>query len=130
MTKKQEQLGWLGELFPTFGKIAQAIVANSVTVSEDAVSNAMEIVMKSVKRGNTAQTKGHFAAYCRKVVRGCAMKSYFTYGGDVVIDHAARNAEWYARPDTRHTSVPNSDAFDEEFDPFMRTETLESPKNE
>jgi hypothetical protein len=122
---QQQQMDWLEEMFPAFEKIAQAIIVDSVTVSEEAVSNAMEIVLKSIERGNNARNRGQFAAYCRVIVRGCAMKTYSKYDGDVVVDRAARRAAWASRPDQRHTTVPNLDSFDGEHDPYIRRETLE-----
>ena len=127
---KTQQIQWLNDLYPDFGKVAQAIIVESVTVAEEAVSNAIEIVLKSIETGNTAKTKAQFAAYCRTVVRGCAMKTYSTYTGDVRSDAAAHRAAWIMRPDRRHTAVPDQDSFDGENDLYVRGETVGPTENE
>lgn len=133
MTKKDKkdlQRQWLSDLYPTFERVAQAIIVDSVTVAEEAVSNALEIVLKSVEKGNTAGNKTEFAGYCRKVVRGCAMKTYSTYEGDVRSDAAVHRATFVMRPDRRRTSIPDLGSFDGDYDHYTRAETIESPETE
>lgn len=128
MAKKDlqdQQIQWLSELYPIFKFVALAIIKGSMTVAEDAVSNAMQIVLNSIQNGNTAHNKTEFAGYCRTVVRGCSKKTYSTHEGDVKADPAVHNASWVMRPDRHQTEVPKGD-FDEDYDPYTRNETIES----
>jgi hypothetical protein len=128
--RKMWQKLWLSELYPTFKFVALAIIANNVLVADDAVSSAVEKILKSVEKGNTAHNKTEFAGYCRTVVRGCAIETYTSHHGDVVQDAGAKNAARVMRPDRRHTTIPDLDSFDGEYDPYTRVETIESPETE
>ena len=87
-------------------------------------------MLKSIEKGNTARNKRELAGYCRKIVRGCAMKTYSSYEGDIRSDAAAHRATWVNRPDQRRTKVPDLDSFDGEYDPYTRVETVEDTKND
>jgi len=122
--RKDQQIQWLSELYHTFKFVALAIIVDSVTVSEDAVSNAVEQMLREISAGKCrAITLGQFSAWSRKIVRGCSKRTYKTHSGDVRIDHGAKNAAWVMRPDRRRTSIPK-DPLDPDFDPYVRGETV------
>lgn len=126
MTVKDQQVRWLEEIYPTFERVAQAIIVESVTLAEEAVSSATEQIMITINANHCrARTLGQFAAWCRRLIRGHAMKTYRKYEGDVRIDVGRRHVAAYMRPDRRQTSVLAGDEGDPERDPYTRWETIQ-----
>lgn len=124
MILKETQLKWLGEIYDDLGKIAQALLPESVTVAEDAVSAAMEKVLEAIQRGKVkANKKAIFCAYVRLSVRREAYTAGGRYEGDIRIDPAKATVSRQLRPATRRTSVVKVD-IEEPFAPYDRTETV------
>jgi len=117
---REQQRKWLEEAYPALGKIAQAIIVDSVTASDDIVSNAVSDVLSQIQKGKTFETKGKFFAYLRLAVRRAATKYFTGYVGDVPKDHGKLNITRELRPDRTHTPVHEEDS-----NPYHRWETVE-----
>jgi hypothetical protein len=127
---KDQQLQWLTEIYPELGRIAQAIIQDSVTGAEDAVSNAVTEVLIKIKDGRCrAVTKAAFALYCRKHVRTYSIHYFTRYIGDVLEDHGKSNAIAKMRPNTRRTPAVKPEQDIDDFNPYERWETTGDDEN-
>lgn len=124
--RKTQQIEWLGELYAGFGRIAQAILPESVTLAEEAVSSAVEEIMVVITAGrNSFVTRVKFAAFCRLIVRRRSYDGYTKYEGDIRRDPAKSRVSNAFRPDRRRTA-PHDTGDGEDFHPYERWETVET----
>jgi hypothetical protein len=130
VTEKDQQLLWLGEVYPDLERIAQAIIVDSKTAAEDVTSNAVSKVMDQIEKGKKFETKGNFFAYVRLAVRRCASEYFTKYNGDVVKDVAKSNLIKTLHPDSRRTPVYNVDIDSEDFNPYERYEDADAAEPE
>jgi hypothetical protein len=128
MTKTQrmtQQIEWLGELYPSLVRVAQAIIPDSATTAEDLTSDAVYYTLRAVSSGRcTIITRGRFSSYCKNMVRKFSKQAYTRYHGDVKVDRGRSNVISKMRPD-RKRSIPHKPD-GESHNPYERWETVES----
>ena len=124
MTKIDQQLVWLGEIFPELIRVAQAIIPESVTTAEDLTSDAVFYTLRAIQAGRcTVMVRARFSSYCKNLVRKFARQAFSRYTGDIRIDPAKSSVSKELRPSIRQTSVRKIDQ--DVFDPYERWETPE-----
>lgn len=128
---KDQQLQWLAEIYPELERVAQAIIQDSVTGAEDAVSNAVAQILETIVRGkHEFASKGRFAAYARKLVRGHASKYFTRYAGDIAIDPNKSHLISSLRSDRRQTGARPTEPDAGDHNPYERWEDATDPDSE